>query len=182
MTSTNSLNFPSPNPEGVCHVTIHHDGDTYLTLTKPSVSTLNPSPLPKKFVFLVSSDILPNESRYFKVLFSHPWQDRELRDGKYYIWLQSLPAPALYMLLLVLHNPTTYNAEEDSYSGGPVLPDTVPLEVLVDIMLCADYLDLSTCKCQFCPEAVQRWFQPFYNEPGRWNLPDQYDYELMTWW
>ena len=183
MTSlTNSLNFPSLDSAGVAHITISREGDTYLTLTEPTASILNPSPAPKKYHFRVSSEVLSTQSQYFRGLFSHPWKDRELREGKYYICLQSLPAPALYMLLIALHNPFTYNPEQDSYSGGPQLPNTLPIEVLVDIMLCADFLDLSTFQCQFSPGTVWRWFQPFWNAEGSWDLPSYYDYEIMMWW
>jgi hypothetical protein len=164
MTSTNALNFPSSDPAGVCHVTIDGDGDTFLTLYDPETSILDPSPPPKKYIFRISSKILPSESQYFRVLFSRPWKDRELREGKYYIRLQSLPAPALYLLLTTMHKPAKFNYEDESWSDEAEMPDTVPLEVLVDIILCADYLDLSTWKCQFSPEVVERWFQPFRNE------------------
>ena len=182
MTSTTHINFPPPDPAGVTHVTIDHDGDTFLTLDDPTDSVLNPSILPKKYIFRVSSKILPSESKYFSVLFSRPWKDRKLREGKYHIRLHSLPAPATYLLLATMHKPAKFNPEDNSYSAGAVLPDTVPLEVLVDIMLCADYLDLSTFKCQFSPEVVQRWFQPFWHEKGGWDLPRVYDHETMTWW
>lgn len=182
MTSTTHINFPPPDPAGVCDVTIDRDGNTFLTLNDPPDSVLNPSILLKKYIFRVSSKILPSESKYFSVLFSRPWKDRELREGKYHIRLHSLPAPAIYLLLATMHNPAKFNPEDNSYSAGAGLPDTIPLEVLVDIMLCADYLDLSTFKCQFSPDVVQRWFQPFWNEKGGWDLPRVYDYETMTWW
>ena len=119
MTSTNPLNFPSPDPSGVSRITIDRNGDTFLTLDDPKASVLDQSPPPNTYIFLVSSQMLQTESHHFRALFSRTWQNRELREDKYYIRLQSLPATALYMLLLAQHNPIRYNPEEDSYGPGP---------------------------------------------------------------
>jgi hypothetical protein len=186
MTSNNTLNFPSPDPAGVCHVTIDDDGDTFLTLDDPQTSILDPSPPPKKYIFRVSSEILSSKPQYFRALFSRPWKDRELREDKYYIRLQSLPGRALYLLLTSMHKPAELLFAEKSYkerrwSDEHEMPDTVPLKVLVDIILCVDYLDCDR-KCHFSPLVVDRWFHKFCNEQGEWYLPDQYDEELMTWW
>lgn len=54
--SSNPFGLPSPDSSWICHITIDHDGDAFLTLDEPMRSELDRSPLPKTYIFLVSSD------------------------------------------------------------------------------------------------------------------------------
>ncbi|KAJ4994199.1 hypothetical protein SVAN01_00028 [Stagonosporopsis vannaccii] len=140
---------------------------TYPSVDSPNYITVSPTgdtiislpnvfmddtPSSITFTFLVSSTVLCQCSGYFANVFTPDWNATCAADSKYHF---------------TFPNKTS---------------EHVSLDVLVDIMWATEYFQ-PPAACDSVADCLTPWFKQFLREHDRqWDLPRQYDQELMMYW